>query len=138
MAEGFAIAVKGFVVDGKGELLVVKRSEDDEQQPGIWELPGGRLERSEDPVSGLLRELMEETGLQVEVVHPINVRHFTRRDGQTITMIIYLCRARSTDVTMSEEHTAYRWVPVGEARGSIDGWFWPEIDSFERFFRGAA
>ena len=131
----FRIAVKGFIMDDEENLLILKRSPDDVQRPEIWELPGGRLNPLEDPISGLRREIKEETGLSVEVVHPINVRHFTRQDGQTITMIIFLCKTSSKEVTIGEEHTGYKWVYIDQAKGSIDSWFYPEVDAFQRFFR---
>jgi predicted NUDIX family NTP pyrophosphohydrolase len=45
----FSLAAKSFIVrDGK--VLVLKRTHDDVQEPGIWELPGGRITAGEDPM----------------------------------------------------------------------------------------
>ena len=69
MAE-YRNAAKAFTIrDGK--LLIVKREPKNVQTPGIWEIPGGRLEIGEDPVEGLKREMLEETGLEVEVVQKL-------------------------------------------------------------------
>jgi ADP-ribose pyrophosphatase YjhB (NUDIX family) len=34
---------------------------------GLWDIPGGFLDEGEDPIDGLRREFVEETGLDVEV-----------------------------------------------------------------------
>ena len=58
-------AVQGLLVrDGK--VLLGRRGI--EPALGSWDLPGGFLEEGEDPVDGLRREFLEETGLHVEPV----------------------------------------------------------------------
>ncbi len=58
-------AQKAVVTDDSGRILLVRKSDDDPNQPGRWELPGGRLIPSEDPVDHMIREVREETGLFV-------------------------------------------------------------------------
>lgn len=54
----FAVSVKGVAVqDGKVLLLENERIE--------WELPGGKLERGEDPIDCVVREISEETSWDV-------------------------------------------------------------------------
>lgn len=131
-----ALAAKGFIFNDKEELLIVKRRPDDVHHPDTWEIPGGRLEVGEDPVEGMKREVREETGLEIEVQQPLEVRSFTRDDGQHITMIIFRCLALSSDVTLSEEHTAFNWKPMDEAREQIHTAFGPQIDTWERYYKG--
>jgi 8-oxo-dGTP diphosphatase len=135
MQDEFRIGVKAFIVDDQENLLIIKRRQDDVHKPGIWELPGGRIEVKEDPFSGLQREVKEETNLDIKIINPINVRHFTREDGQTITMIIFLCSPLSKDVSTSKEHVAYDWVKIDKAKERINEWFYPELEIFQRLFR---
>ena len=44
------------------EFLVVKRNENDDLYPRVWEFPGGHLEKGETLKEGLKRELCEEIG----------------------------------------------------------------------------
>ncbi|MBV9293830.1 MAG: NUDIX domain-containing protein, partial [Frankiales bacterium] len=53
------------VRDPDGRLLLVQRGRDPGR--GRWSLPGGRLERGETPAAAAVREVREETGLDVEV-----------------------------------------------------------------------
>ena len=53
------------VVDEAGRILLGRRASEIEH--GKWDLPGGFLEEGEDPVAALVREVREETGLEIEV-----------------------------------------------------------------------
>ncbi len=117
----FAIAVKSFIVDGN-KLLILKRRPDDVHRPGVWEIPGGRIASGEDPYDGLRRETREETGLDIEPVCPLGVQHFTRDDGQRITMLIFYCRPVRKEVRLSEEHTDYRWIDLVADAEQIPLW----------------
>lgn len=57
--------VGGIVQDGAGRLLLVKRARPPGE--GLWSIPGGRVEPGEDDPAALVRELKEETGLDVVV-----------------------------------------------------------------------
>jgi ADP-ribose pyrophosphatase YjhB (NUDIX family) len=60
-----APAVQGLLVRD-GRVLIGKRKI--EPRKGYWDLPGGFLEEGEEPIAGLRREFLEETGLEVEPV----------------------------------------------------------------------
>jgi len=129
--DNFRVAAKGFIVD-KGRLLVVKREPKNVQAPESWEIPGGRLALGENPFDGLKREVLEETGLNVEIIMPLSIRHFTRSDKQTITMIIFLCKPLGTVVKLSKEHVAFDWVALEKAKEKITDFFFQEIDFYNK------
>jgi len=60
------VAVYGLCHDGAGRVLLV-RAAAYLTVAGDWFLPGGGIDHGEDPVTTLVRELREETGLDVEV-----------------------------------------------------------------------
>jgi len=53
------------VVDGQGRLLLARRAI--EPFKGMWDIPGGYLEEGEHPEAGAIREVLEETGLDVRI-----------------------------------------------------------------------
>ena len=110
-----AIAVKALIFD-QDTVLTIKRRDDDVHKPGAWDIPGGRLGPGENPYEGLAREISEETALAVDIHEPVGVQHFSRDDGQQITMLIFSCSPKSTAVALSEEHTAYEWISIEEAK----------------------
>lgn len=128
----FRLAVKGFIVR-KNKLFVIKRAKDDVQKPGIWEIPGGRLEVGEDPILGLMREIREETGFYVKVIYPMTVRHFTRQDGQIITMLIFLCKPIGGYPKLSEEHSNFKWMELKDYKKELTEFFHKEVGIFEKF-----
>jgi ADP-ribose pyrophosphatase YjhB (NUDIX family) len=56
--------VGALILDG-GKLLLVKRA--GEPFKGYWDIPGGFLEAGEHPEVGVLREILEETGLHIQL-----------------------------------------------------------------------
>lgn len=59
----FQIRLKGVLVENE-KILLVKQKVSSERS---WSLPGGRLEHGEPLEQGIIREIYEETGLNVKV-----------------------------------------------------------------------
>jgi 8-oxo-dGTP diphosphatase len=125
----FRLAVKAFIVN-KDRLLIVKRASDDIQKPNIWEIPGGRLEPGEDPFIGLIREIREETGLYITPILPMSINHFTRDDGQIITMIVSLCKPLGGRIKISKEHSNLEWIELKKAKEKLTDFFHKDVDIF--------
>ena len=64
------VGVGGVVIEG-GRALLIRRGS--EPLRGQWSIPGGALELGESLQEGVMRELLEETGLQVRVLEMIEV-----------------------------------------------------------------
>lgn len=105
------IIVSGFI-NNNGKFLLVRRAANDSSYPEFWEIPGGKLEINETPHEGLLRELKEETGINVDIISPISVAHFTipAKNTQYI-QINFLCYPNSEiNITLSQEHSDFAWI----------------------------
>jgi len=130
----FGIAVKAFIISDDS-ILLIKRSLKDKHKPGVWEVPGGRLnELSEDPILGLKREVKEEIGLNIEVISPIRVHSFTRDDNQKITMISFLCKPLNSEIILSTEHSEAKWVSKKEVKTLLVSDFHENIDVINKYF----
>jgi len=129
----FRIAVKSFIINNENKLLLLKRRSNNVHKPGAWDIPGGRLELGEDPFLGLKRETKEETNLDIEIISPINVQHFTRDDDQKITMLIFLCKPSHNNLKISEEHIEYSWVNLNQ-KETIPSWLNEPCRNFQRYF----
>jgi ADP-ribose pyrophosphatase YjhB (NUDIX family) len=56
------------VIDGRGRILLVRRADN-----GKWAMPGGALEVGETPAEGIVREVLEETGVQCRTLSLVGV-----------------------------------------------------------------
>jgi ADP-ribose pyrophosphatase YjhB (NUDIX family) len=64
-ADRVADCAGAFVRDGAGRVLLIRRANDPGR--GLWSVPAGRIEAGETPAEAAVREVREETGLDVEV-----------------------------------------------------------------------
>ncbi len=132
--DNFRNAAKAFIIKD-GKLFMMKRRPNDVHKPGIWDIPGGRLELGENPFEGLKREMKEETGCEIEILMPIDIRHFVRDDEQKITMIMFLSKLLSDDVQLSEEHTEYKWIDIESELNEIPEFFHNAITNYGKFIK---
>lgn len=104
-----------------GKYLLIRRSNTEETGAGTWEFPGGKLDFGESVEQCILREIREETGLTAEILGLAYVTDFYTSDTRKVVLINYICRADNSAVTLSDEHTAYKWVNKEEILCEIDG-----------------
>lgn len=131
----FHITVKGIVVlDNK--ILLLKRVKPSTDGLGFWELPGGGLEYGETPNQALIRELKEETGLDIVIIKPAYTFTKIREDYQTVG-IGFLCIPKNDHVRISDEHTDYCFVTIEKAKELLDKEIYNDIIyTIEEYYLG--
>jgi ADP-ribose pyrophosphatase YjhB (NUDIX family) len=106
----------GAVVVDEGRLLLVRRGT--EPLLGQWSLPGGLLEVGETLSAGVVREVMEETGLTVEPIELVEILERIHRDGERVryhyVIADYLCRVTGGALEAASDAAAVRWVERAE------------------------
>jgi 8-oxo-dGTP diphosphatase len=121
MSAKFTVAV-AYVIEKNGSILVLRRSPLKDHAPGQWETGSGRVERGETAENAVRREVSEETGLQVEVVAPVDTFHFYRGAAREETIgITFWCRHIGGELVMSEEHDRAEWVDFDKAIVLLQG-----------------
>ena len=116
----FFIGVKA-LIQNEGKILLIKRSKiyEDTNIDGTWDIPGGRIKFGEEPGEALAREVEEETGLKIDRILSILDACIVFKDSEKqIVRITYLCSVKNTAITLSDEHTEYKWVSPIEAEVS--------------------
>lgn len=106
------VAAGGIVENGQGEVLLVKT-----QHEG-WVYPGGQVEAGENVIDALIREVKEESGIDVSVSCLIGVYsntgtykwHDGVTDVPTKVMFDYICKPIGGQLSTSEETSDSRWV----------------------------
>lgn len=89
--------------------LVIKRSDQDTDDPGFWDMPGGGINFGEQPIDAILREVKEETGIDVMVKGVIDLYAKNYHDKWSIEST-YEAEYLSGEVTLSNEHSDYKWI----------------------------
>lgn len=99
------------MVDDVGRVLVQRRPPGSDLA-GLWEFPGGKIERGETPEAALVRELAEELGIVVDradlsaacfASEPLGTRH--------LLLLLFICR-RWTGTPRPLQASALEWVRV--------------------------
>ncbi|MEU2116040.1 NUDIX domain-containing protein [Streptomyces sp. NPDC016459] len=106
------VAASAFVTDDEGRILLQRRTDS-----GLWALPGGGMELSDSLPGTAVREVKEETGLDIEVIGLVGTytdpRHIIEySDGEVRRQFNVCFRARVIGgrLQISDESTELRFV----------------------------
>jgi 8-oxo-dGTP pyrophosphatase MutT (NUDIX family) len=131
------VATKAVISHG-GKILIIRESGAyaEGTKIGHYDLPGGRLKPGEHFNRTLGREVFEETGLKIKVGKPIAVNESwptVKGKKWQIVRMFFECRALSTDVKLSVDHDAYKWINPAEYKGAnIIRNLWPVFEEYLR------
>jgi 8-oxo-dGTP diphosphatase len=116
MADVPPIAAAGVVVSRKGEVLLVHRPKYDD-----WSFPKGKIDPGEHVTTAAVREVAEETGLDIRLGPPLSTQRYTVRNGQERTKVVSYWTGRvigGDDVATYQpnaEIDAVEWVSIDKA-----------------------
>jgi ADP-ribose pyrophosphatase YjhB (NUDIX family)/2-polyprenyl-3-methyl-5-hydroxy-6-metoxy-1,4-benzoquinol methylase len=102
------VGANAVIFNAAGQVLLTRRADN-----GMWCLPGGHLDFGESLAQTAVREILEETGLQVEVERLIGVYStpypdcFTINEVNQIVIVSFLCRVVGGELALSYETTAF-------------------------------
>jgi ADP-ribose pyrophosphatase YjhB (NUDIX family) len=111
----FVVAVAAVIVK-EDRVLAMRRAPDKDAGAGLWETLSGRVEIDEDPREAIAREILEESGLEVDLdERPIDC-YAARRGDDPMIVIVYRATWRAGEVQRSPEHDAHAWWTPAEFR----------------------
>jgi len=112
------VAVHG-LIKKNDKYLVIQRSANDDYMPSFWDIPGGTIEFGEKIEDALIREVTEETGLNIatsKILFCFGYISETIPDRHQFTLV-YECDFLSGEVKLDlQEHDEYRWVTLAEMK----------------------
>ena len=105
------------------KILAVRRA-NDTRCPGAWETIHGRLDDGERPQDGAVREVKEETGLDIERLYNVTVQPFYLHSFGTVQLAIVFAAfvAEPATITLGSEHQSFEWLSPLEAGSRF---IWP-------------
>lgn len=107
------VAAGGFVVNAKNQVLMLKSPRYDD-----WEFPGGQVEEGETIPQGLKREVLEETGIVVEVKELIGI--YSNIGHPSIVNLDFLCQYVSGEPKTSDESIQVKWMDRDQALNFVE------------------
>jgi 8-oxo-dGTP pyrophosphatase MutT (NUDIX family) len=102
----------------KGDFLLMKRSMRSHQGGSWTAAPGGKLEDGESPLNCAVREIREETGIEIlpKKIVFIHSVYYQFDDIEYTLHLFYSRLDQLPEVTLAEnEHTEFRWAPLKSA-----------------------
>ncbi len=109
----FGVAVKAVIKNKEGKYLVLMKSSKDDINPNTYDIPGGRMIFGEQPEETIVREVKEETGLDIKLLKILEVWTFTKKDFQLVG-INFLCEQIGGELKLGEEHDSAKWYTYEE------------------------
>lgn len=111
------IVLAGVIIKND-KILILQRNKNESIYPNMWELPSGKREPLESSEDSLMREIMEETGLNIEIIMPFSVFDYQIKKQNEIrdsTQINFLVKpADDFEVKLSPEHQTSAWINKNE------------------------
>jgi len=121
------VVVTGIVIK-EGKYLIARRSLQEAAFPGLWTVPGGKLNRSDYENSAkdtsdqwynvleklLQREIQEEVGLKIKNIRYLLSLAYIRSDNIPTLIISLFCDHDSGEVKLSKDLIEYVWVDIKE------------------------
>jgi 8-oxo-dGTP diphosphatase len=104
--------VGAVVTDEQGRLLMIQRGHD--PGAGLWSIPGGRIEPGETDAQALVRELLEETNLQVKMGRFIGSVQRQGLGGAVIDIRDYAATVTGGTLRAGDDAADARWVTAAE------------------------
>ena len=113
----------------KEKVLILTKSSIEDVNPNTVDIPGGRLEPGEMPHESLLREVKEETGLDIKIIKPARCWSFiVAEENFQLVGVTYYCKFLRGIEKLSDEHSNYVWIgPLQILKGDYPEWLKSEI-----------
>ena len=101
----------GIIRRGNSEVLAVQRGYG--QMRGLWEFPGGKVERGESPEDACRRELAEELGVEVDHPSACYTVEYDYPDFH-LSMECFFCHIAAGEPIRSDRQLDLRWVALAD------------------------
>ena len=104
------VSQKTIIINSEGRILALRRSITDPARPLTWDLPGGELDESETLEENVKREVLEETGIEINDFSIFDATSRLNNKVEYWIHIGYLAKVYMPTIILSYEHDQYLWL----------------------------
>jgi len=106
--------VGAVILNSEAEVLICKSNKWNQK----YVIPGGHIEAGESMEEALIREVKEETGLDVFEIELLGINESIYSESfqnkKHFIFVDFICRSNSNDVILNEEAQSYEWINLTE------------------------
>lgn len=100
------------IIENNGQFLFIKRSKHAKNMAGKWVFPGGKIEKGEDAIQALFRELKEETNLTFddEIAFLSSYQFLRNEDMSSSIGLVFLVKSLDRTIKLDDSIETYKWI----------------------------
>tara|TARA_B100000787_G_scaffold129270_1_gene98139 strand:+ start:11859 stop:12311 length:453 start_codon:yes stop_codon:yes gene_type:complete len=126
ISDKFPISVKSLIFDDQRVLLI--KNERDE-----WDLPGGKIEKNDDVIETLVREVKEELNLTIDNYNILLAKKYLFRKQEIIVIVYYSKITNEEPIRLSFENIDYNFFSYNELNQlKLTPWAMDSLDEFKK------
>lgn len=111
------VPAAGIILMDSGGVLLVKRKF--EPREGMWTLPAGFVEAEEDSAACAVREMKEETNLDVEIVRLFNVYSAFDDPRTPVVLVLYVAKKTGGDLSCGDDASEAQFFRLNDLPAEI-------------------
>ena len=120
------------IINTKNEILLVKRASTSRTEPETWSRPGGEVEFFEKIEDAVIREVKEETNIDIEIIDLLEISQVITKKNHWIAFG-YLAKPVSNNLVNTEpnKHDAIKWFPLDKLPKTLNKYTKDSIEKYK-------
>lgn len=124
------------ILNDKNQILLMKRGKECRNKAGFWTIPGGRVELFETFQDAIKREVLEEIGVEVQVIKLISLTDdIIKEEDQHWVSPQYLCKITNGEIKNMEPHKCdeLKWFDLNDLPDKLTNTTMNVVINFKNF-----